>query len=732
MAFARLVFRSKQSLTSFAFCTLFSCFSFASTVPASQLEAGSNGWADSRAQYQIALKHLNKGKNTQFNSYRHQLEADSYPLAPYLTYYDYRRNLASVPDEEIMTFIDENWDSPISEQLKQSWLKQLATAKNWDAFIQHFVPEEDAKNDELLCNQARAWLNKAQIEQAFKAAEKLWLVGRSQSNSCDPLFKAWQNAGLLTDDLVWQRLELAMHQSNIQLARFLSRQLKSETLKKDFIIWESLFASPHHLAGKLDDFTDTPRHRNIILHVLTRWVRSDKPNTLYWLQQFSQKYHFTQAEKDTHISYVARYISFTFNPQSKYWLMEVDMTNKDRQVGDKRMEVALRAEDWPAVILWSMQPAHSVWEQSKLDYWQARAFEALANTQSQRLITNRWPSVNTDNILYIHRLMRAALSTELGAEYIAMGNDYQPYQAWRFALKHYENLSGLRDFYGFLSSEKLNRALSLNHKLRPVQPSLFHQVQDTPGFQRARELYTIDQKYQAYREWRHTLDRLPLEHKGIAARVAESWGWNYQAIVTASSSDEQNNLELRFPTKYKDAVAYQSQKNQIDTGWVYSVIRQESAFRAEARSGVGAMGLMQLMPGTAKHVARNIGLTPPKTEQLLTADFNIQLGSNYLRELYDEFDQNIVMATAAYNAGPHRVKEWRPSEAPIAGDIWIETIPFKETREYVKNILTYQAIYKFRMGLIASLSEDIQTIKPKQTMPIIQLPTQLVRGLDKD
>ncbi|HCK92487.1 MAG TPA: hypothetical protein DHW71_05850, partial [Gammaproteobacteria bacterium] len=135
-----------------------------------------------------------------------------------------------------------------------------------------------------------------------------------------------------------------------------------------------------------------------------------------------------------------------------------------------------------------------------------------------------------------------------------------------------------------------------------------------------------------------------------------------------------------------------------------------------------------LMPATAQHVSRNIGIrSTPTRAQLLTPDFNIRLGASYLKELSDQFDGSIVMATAAYNAGPHRVKEWRPQDRAMPGDIWIDTIPFRETREYVKNIMTYQAIYKYRMGMVAKLSDDVRTVNPPNTKPIIQMPTTIVR-----
>jgi len=683
-------------------------------------------WSDSRSRYKEALQYLDQGKADQFRSSRSSLEAELYPLAPYLTYYEYRKNINRVSDRKIISFIDDYQDSPIGSQLKQRWLRQLVSKGRWGDFITHFSPEHDLANAELLCNQARALYKEGKQQLAFAAAKKLWLVGRSQHKNCDPIFNAWQKSGGLNDKMVWQRIEISMDRGNVSLSRFLAKKLKSSALKEDFKLWERLFAAPYRLASEHERLGDNPRDRHIMLHTLSRWVRSDKPKTLQWLNTLSDEYAFTQAEKDQYINYIARYISFTFNPESKYWLLQVDIDNQDPKVLDKRFEVALRSADWPAVLLWSSMPPESKWEAAKFKYWRARALESLAAKQGERLLTFRYPEVNKDDVMFIHRLNKAAISTQHGGEYLSLGQFYEPMAATREARRLYAELAATRDFYGFLASEKLGLALSINDKVQPISKQTLSQVENTPGILRAKELYLMNERGQAYREWRHTLKDLQPTETGVAARLASQWGWEFQAILTAARSSDRDNITLRFPSKFQTVVSQEATRNAIYTDWVFAVIRQESAFREDAQSGVGAMGLMQLMPATARHVSRNTGAAKPSRSQLLSANYNINLGAAYLRELYDTFDQNIVMATAAYNAGPHRVKEWRPQDESMAGDVWIETIPFNETREYVKNIMTYQAIYKYKMGFKAQLSQDTQRIYPKSQRPAITLPTQIV------
>jgi soluble lytic murein transglycosylase len=187
------------------------------------------------------------------------------------------------------------------------------------------------------------------------------------------------------------------------------------------------------------------------------------------------------------------------------------------------------------------------------------------------------------------------------------------------------------------------------------------------------------------------------EELKLAAILADRWGWHDRAILTVARSGEYDDLVLRFPLDHVDNVRRHAANNGLDSGEVFALIRQESAFNSDARSSAGAMGLMQLMPGTGKLTARRNRIPYSGTGMLLDVDKNIELGTSYLRHVMERFAGNPVLATASYNAGPHRVERWLPESGSEPAAIWIAGIPFRETRDYVQRVLAYSVIYDWRM-----------------------------------
>jgi soluble lytic murein transglycosylase len=215
---------------------------------------------------------------------------------------------------------------------------------------------------------------------------------------------------------------------------------------------------------------------------------------------------------------------------------------------------------------------------------------------------------------------------------------------------------------------------------------------------RARELWLIGEKNLARIEWYYGLKTLDTEQIIAAGELARDWGWYNSGIVAMITGNLWDHLNLRFPLAYNDAIAQAAINTQLDKALIFAIARQESAFAEDAQSHAGARGLMQLMPATAKQQAASSGVKNHTTSDLFKPEHNIQLGSEYLGGLLTQFKGNRILATAAYNAGPHRVKQWLGTpviEKPA--DVWVETIPFKETRQYVQNVLTYSVIYNYRM-----------------------------------
>ncbi len=234
--------------------------------------------------------------------------------------------------------------------------------------------------------------------------------------------------------------------------------------------------------------------------------------------------------------------------------------------------------------------------------------------------------------------------------------------------------------------------------------------------ERKRELYKLNKILDARREWLQLTETLSTRQKLAAARLAQQWDWHDRAIVTMGQTDYRDDIALRFPMPLKEMVEHYSEKQQIDPALTYAVIRRESAFMADARSSVGALGLMQIMPGTAKRVARFMNLPYGGKYSLLSADTNLNLGTSYLSQMLKRLDSQPVLATAAYNAGPNRVLDWLPQNEPLEAVRWIETIPFTETREYVSNVLTYAVIYQHRMAqAYTRLTQNMPPVQPRNS-----------------
>ena len=277
----------------------------------------------------------------------------------------------------------------------------------------------------------------------------------------------------------------------------------------------------------------------------------------------------------------------------------------------------------------------------------------------------------------------------------------------------YEQVAKDRSYYGFLAADRIGVDYHLTHTETPVSQPQIEQIAALDGLARVDELSALKRHIDARREWRYaTRDMSPAQLKA-AAKLAEQRGWHDRAIFALARTGYWDDLELRFPLEHAELVEQNARRQGIDDAWVFAVMRQESAFMNDARSHAGAMGLMQLMPATARNVARKVlRQAPPRRHELLEPDTNIALGSAYLRQVKSKLGGSMVLATAAYNAGPQRVTGWLP-EKTLPADIWIELVPFAETRGYLRRVLAYIVIYEKRMGKDPTrLAERLHPVPP--------------------
>lgn len=323
------------------------------------------------------------------------------------------------------------------------------------------------------------------------------------------------------------------------------------------------------------------------------------------------------------------------------------------------MRIALAKEDWKTVLQWTQRLPETLAQNEAWQYWQARALEKMNRRhESQGLLTK---------------------------------------------------ISQTRSYYGFLASQQLQKPYYIAHQKFALDPSHLLTIARKKSILRAKELYTLGREAKARAEWVFGTQQMDDKERHAAAALAMHWGFPNWSILALSKANNRNDLELRFPLVYHQPILQEAKRHQIDPALVFAVTRQESAFVHNARSTAGAMGLMQLMPGTAQLVAKKHQLTLGNSAAILEPHKNIQLGTRYLKMLMDNYDNHPILATAAYNAGPGRVKKWLPN-AKMSADAWIETIPFKETREYVKNVLTYTIIYQQLLGQKTKQSQPLPEI----------------------
>jgi soluble lytic murein transglycosylase len=399
------------------------------------------------------------------------------------------------------------------------------------------------------------------------------------------------------------------------------------------------------------------------MHAVLRVADGDIESGKAAWESVESDYAFEQDARDEAERTIALLAAYRHHPQALAMLKALPASALNDDVHEWCARVAIRSGDWLTV---------------------SRAIESVEDTSEEPLMWRYWHARALEGVGDITR-----------------------------ARALYARLAEERDYYGFLAADRLGVSYSMNNKPLVENPTAAGRLVGIPGIWRAYELLHVDAQTDAQREWNYVLSGMDVQQKRLAAVLAAKWGWHAEAIRLVALIEEFDDLALRFPTPYHDEVMFAAQERDLDPAWIYSVMRRESAFAARAQSASGALGLMQLMPATAALTAQHAGLPTPIGSEVLDVKRNIQLGSAYLREMLDRFGGNEVVATAAYNAGPQRVYQWLPRQGHITPDAWVETIPYYETRDYVKAVLAYRAVYEARLGdKPTSLARRMRTILP--------------------
>jgi len=596
--------------------------------------------ATQRLQYKSALEALNKRDRLEFWSRIDRLH--DYPLYPYLRFADMNTRLSSAKATEIKSFVTAFSDSPLAWRLHNNWLQKLGSDKRWQAFL---AEKPLRLNNTLRCYTLQA---KRALEGHINiwTFRKIWLTGSSLPSACDPVIEQLHIQGDLPTALVWQRIEKAMQRGNKRLAGYLRRFLNKEEhvwLQE----WLHLYRHVRQVL-KADTISDNnPYSHTIRLHSLTRLIRTqpdylkDKWQLVRQLDEFSTTELLTLRKK------LALALAYRYDPDADDWLESVPANMLDKQVIIWRIRVALHQQDWTTVKNSVGQLPKKIQQSSQWQYWLARALDNTGHADKANILYNK--------------------------------------------------LARQRSYEGFLSAELLQRPYHLQQQPLSIDKNILAGLLSRPAIARTRELLFQDQMLDARREWHYmtrNMDEITLKH---AAYIASSWSWHDRAIYTLAQTQYRNDLGIRFPLPFSKLLKAATSQGNVDMAWAYAVIRQESSFNTQAQSPRNARGLMQLLPGTAKRVARKLDGKTIAIEKLNDAEQNVRLGLAYLNALLGRLD-NPLLAMAAYNAGINAVRRWLPEQNDMEADIWIETIPYRETRGYLKNILAYTLIYENRLN----------------------------------
>ncbi|NWL77935.1 lytic murein transglycosylase [Pseudomonas taiwanensis] len=622
--------------------SLFSCL-LLSTVGLQGAQAASASLTQQRLMYDEAKRALAKGDSGPYQRYANALR--DYPLEPYLAYDELTARLKWASNDEIEKFLAEHGDLPQAGWMKLRWLRWLAERGEWQTFINYYDPKLNFT--ELDCLFGQYQLKHGMKKEGYATAKKLWLVGKSQPEACDVLFGMWSAEGQLTEELRWKRAKLAAEARNYGLANHLVKTMPRLGTQGKLMVE---VAQKPQILSQTGRFVPADRHTADAAGLgLRRLARQDPEKALSLLEVYTARLPFSKEEKVA----IAREIGLTlakrFDSRALKVMAQYDPELRDNTVSEWRARLLLRLGRWDDAYQLTRQMPEDLAKTNRWRYWQARTLQ-LAQPQSQQPVPL-----------------------------------YQP-------------VARERDFYGFMAADRIQAPYQLNNKPLAIDPKVMQKVRNTAGIRRALEFHDRGEIVNGRREWYHVSRLFDRDEMVAQAKIAYDLQWYFPAIRTISQAQYWDDLDIRFPMAHRSALTQQAKIRGLHSSWVFAITRQESAFMADARSGVGAMGLMQLMPGTAKETARKFGIPLGSPKQAFNPDVNIQLGAAYLSQVHGQFNGNRVLASAAYNAGPGRVRQWLKGADHLSYDVWVESIPFDETRQYVQNVLSYSVIYGHKLN----------------------------------
>ncbi|MCX7097927.1 MAG: transglycosylase SLT domain-containing protein [Methylococcales bacterium] len=605
-----------------------------------------------RQDFLLAEKLVELGDELGFLSLSANL-AD-YPLYPYLQYQWLKNNLAQT--DKVLAFLSSFKDTRYAELLRNKWLAYLADNGRWQDFVQNYQATGDTA---LECQFYWANFQLGKQQPALDAAKRLWLVGDTQPKECAPLLSALVLSPVMTPDLIWQRLDLALAKDNTYLAKYL-QGLLDKPGQALAATWLQVHKKPDLIQDSQWWVGDAQQGR-IFAHGVDRLAKTNLDLAISIWDTRKPTLSIDQAT----VQKLERRLGLALARARDYraYARLNKVLEPDAEVREWKVRAALLALNWPQVATALAGLTQTEQQQPQWQYWQARALSETGHVQQGQSI--------------------------------------------------FQQLSADRSYYGFMAADAVNKPYSVIDKPVFLPGNELAGLAQQTDFRVAQELSLLNREAEAKRQWWFSVKKLSKAQLLVAAKLAQQWQWQQVAIITLVKADYWDDLGLRFPVSYNPQVQANASLQGLDPAIIFGLMRQESMLDKEAQSAAGARGLMQLMPATGQQMASALNEPWQSDSLLFDPDLNIKYGSFYYKQLLARFDGHVALAAAAYNAGPYRVDKWLPVAKAMPADVWIETIPYKETRKYVSSVLSYAIIYQQRLQRNAlKLAQLLTEVRP--------------------
>ncbi|MFK7857551.1 MAG: transglycosylase SLT domain-containing protein [Granulosicoccus sp.] len=613
-----------------------------------------------RELFVLARAQLASGEMTRFEQSVQELR--DYPLHDYLLFEQLRKAWSDEKPTraavgQLNAFEKRTGHASMTRRLTRHLQRRLADTEQWGLFL---GVSKSRLAAEMPCTTLRARYERGRIKGFDNAVLQLWVKPEKLPNLCADVINQVEAAHTPPVTSIWERIYQAMDANKPEYATSMLTYLASVDRKR-VQRWIDAGDSPSALLQSNELDANDVLNRRIIADLLVDWSRKDTLSAIaHWFKIRDNYTFYEDRYYDIHRALVMR-AAYRRLPEAQGFLEATNGRADDLELAEWRVRTALLAEDWPAVLSNIARLPREEQEEDHWAYWVARANEQLGRQEQ------------ADQI--------------------------------------YAELATLQSYHGFLSADKLGRDYAIYDE--PIVPaaSLISRLRNNPDLVRAREFDRVGIDHESRREWNNWLAGRAPDELAVSAVLASEWGLYDRAIYSAGRSGEENRraIKIRFPILYRSEVARSSSEHGIEPSWIFGVMRRESAYIEDVQSGAGAVGLMQLMPRTARYVADLQGKKNWRGD-LTDAATNIDFGTHYLRYVMNRFDDHQVLATASYNAGPHRVDQWL-LDKEIDADVWIDTIVFTETRRYVRAVMAYSAIYEYHLtGEAQPLSRKLTTV----------------------